>query len=87
MACNGGIVNIWMNDLCRTVLCLKHSISLKYSSQTGFVIVLLCAPTKINVSFKKLCLSVHSQCLRRVAPWAPQPLSQCKVVFEAVFRE
>lgn len=34
-------LNIWVNDLCRTLLCLKHFTGLKYPRQTGCVIIVL----------------------------------------------
>lgn len=49
MACSESTLNIWVNDLCRTLLFLKHSVSLKYSRQTGFVIILLLAPKSMWV--------------------------------------
>lgn len=60
------IVNVWVNDVCRTALCLKHLASLKYSNRTGFVIVLLWG-SKINVGFKNFnslsMVSVLEECL------------------------
>lgn len=60
------IVNVWVNDVCRIVLCLKYLVSFKYLNRIGFVIVLFWG-FKINVGFKNFnflfMVSVLEECL------------------------